>query len=165
MEYRDLFDENRKPTGEKVAKGEKFADGKRIVVVMVFIENSKGELLLQKRSKAKGGQWATTGGHPTSGQSSLEGMMQELKEEIGVGVEPDELVMFKTHKTPKTFVDLYYLRKDIGIKDAKLQKSEVQDIGWFTKSQIYKLIQTDQFFEPHQNAYLEFLNFVGRASG
>ena len=86
--------------------------------------------------------------------------MQELKEEIGVEVEPDELVLFKTQKTPKTFVDLYYLRKDINVKDTKLQKSEVQDIGWFAKSQIGNLIKTDQFFEPHQNAYLEFLNFA-----
>ena len=158
MEYRDLFDKNRKTTGEKVAKGEKFDDGKFIVVVMVFIENSKGEILLQKRSKAKGGKWATTGGHPTAGQSSLEGMRQELKEEIGVDVDKSELVLFKTVKTPKTFVDLYYLHKDIDLKDTKLQESEVQDIGWFTKSQIEDLVKNGQFFMPHyQGAYLEYL--------
>ncbi len=158
MEYRDLFDKNRKPLGERVAKGEKFDKGKYIVVVMVFIENSKGEILLQKRSEAKGGKWATTGGHPTSGQSSLEGMLTELKEEIGVNVDKNELVLFKTMKTPKTFVDLYYLHKDIDIKDTKLQTSEVQDIAWFTKAQIEDLVKSGQFFMPHyQGAYTEYL--------
>ncbi len=158
MEYRDLFDKNRKPTGEKIAKGEPFDDGKYIVVVMVFIENSKGEILLQKRSQSKGGKWATTGGHPTSGQTSLEGMRQELKEEIGVVVDENELVLFKTVKTPKTFVDLYYLQKDIDIKDTKLQESEVQDIAWFTKPQIEDLVKNGQFFMPHyEGAYLEYL--------
>ena len=166
MEYRDLFDKNRKPLGEVVAKGEKFGEGKFIVVVMVFIENSKGEMLLQKRSASKGGKWATTGGHPTSGQSSLQGMLQELKEEIGVSVQPEELVLFKTVKTPKTFVDLYYLHKDMDIKDTKLQESEVQDLRWFTKGQIEQLVKDGQFFMPHyQGAYLEYLKLGEKGEG
>ncbi len=159
MEYRDLFDQNRKPTGEKIAKGEKFGKGKYIVVVMVFIENSRGEMLLQKRSEDKGGKWATTGGHPTSGQSSVEGMCQELKEELGVNVEQDELVLFETIKSPKTFVDLYYLKKDINLSDLKLQQSEVQDAGWFTKEQVKDLIKTGQFFTPHEEEFFDFLKF------
>ncbi len=157
MEYRDLFDGNRNPIGEKVAKGEKFGAGKFIVVVMVFIENSKGEMLLQKRAESKGGKWATTGGHPTSGQSSREGMLAELKEEIGVEVAPEELVLFKTIKTQKTFEDLYYLHKDIDIKGTKLQKDEVQDLGWFSKAEVENLIATNQFFTPHLEPYFEYL--------
>lgn len=159
VEYRDLYDENRKPTGEKVAKGQKFADGRYIVVVMVFIENSKGQLLLQKRSAVKGGKWATTGGHPTSGQSSLEGICQEVKEELGLDVDKKQFKLLRTTKTPKTFVDLYYMQSDVDVKDLTLQKEEVQDVAWFSKKQILELVKNNEFFEPHFEDLQEFLKW------
>ena len=55
MEKRDLYDENRKLTGETVYKGEKTPDGRYIVVVLVFIQNSEGKFLIQKRSECKNG--------------------------------------------------------------------------------------------------------------
>lgn len=159
VEYRDLYDENRKLTGEKVAKGQKFADGRYIVVVMVFIENSKGQLLLQKRSVVKGGKWATTGGHPTTGQSSIDGICQEIKEEIGLDVDKKQLKLIRTVKTPKTFVDLYYMKSDVDVKDLTLQKEEVQDVGWFSKAEIKKLIENDEFFDRHYEPFQEFLKW------
>ena len=53
MERRDLYDENRNLTGETILKGEEIPKGRYIVVVLVFIQNSKGEFLIQKRSKIK----------------------------------------------------------------------------------------------------------------
>lgn len=49
---------------------------------MVFIQNSKGKFLIQKRSKIKNGKYATTGGHPKSGEDSIQGIISEVKEEI-----------------------------------------------------------------------------------
>ena len=51
MEYRDLYDENRNLTGERIEKCEPVPLGRYYVTVMVFIENSNGEMLLQKRSQ------------------------------------------------------------------------------------------------------------------
>lgn len=39
MEKRDLYDINRKLTGETIFKGEKIPENRYILVVMVFIEN------------------------------------------------------------------------------------------------------------------------------
>ena len=50
-EYTDLYDENKNLTGEKLfrEKGTKLIvpEGKYSVVVLAFIENSKGEFLFQ----------------------------------------------------------------------------------------------------------------------
>ena len=72
MEKRDLYDKDRNLTGEFIFKGEPVPKGKYIIVILVMIQNSKGEFLIQKRSKQKGGKFAATGGHVKSGQTSVE---------------------------------------------------------------------------------------------
>ena len=67
MEKRDLYDEKRNLTGETILKGDKIPEGKYIVVVLVFIQNSEGKFLIQKRSERKNGKFATTDEHPKSG--------------------------------------------------------------------------------------------------
>lgn len=74
MELRDLYNSKRILTGEVIKKEEDVPPGRYYITVVVFIENSKGEFLLQKRALKKDGRWATTGGHPVSGESSLEGL-------------------------------------------------------------------------------------------
>ena len=160
MEYRDLYDENRKPLGRTIAKNQPVPSGCYYIVVVVFIENSKGELLLQKRSEEKGGKWATTGGHPKTGESSEIGMQTELKEELGLEVELKELKYFKTIKSEDDFVDLYYLKKDVDIKYIKMQPSEVQAVKWYTKKEIKNLISSGKFFKYHIDYYKYFLSFI-----
>ena len=60
MEKRDLYDENRQLTGETIYKGEAIPEGRYIIVVLVFIQNSKGEFLIQKRSEIKNGKYANS---------------------------------------------------------------------------------------------------------
>ena len=161
MELRDLYDENRNKTGEVISKGATVPKGRYYITVMVFIENSKGEFLLQQRSIKKGGQWATTGGHPKSGETSLQGLCTEIKEELGIDVHTNEPTLFKTVKTADDFLDLYYLKKDIEINLIKMQKEEVQNVAWFTKDEIDSMIKNGTFFKWHieeYNACLEFLN-------
>ena len=111
MEYRDLYDLNRNLTGEKILKGEEIPDNRAILMVVVFIENSKGQYLMQKRSALKGGLWATTGGHPKTGETSLEGVLTECSEELGIEITNPTL--FKQAASKKAFCDLYYLKHDI----------------------------------------------------
>ena len=86
LEKRDLYDCNRTLTGETIYKGEKIPKNRYILVVLCFIQNSKGEFLIQKRSMIKNGKYGATGGHPKSGESSLEGMLTEINEEIGLSI-------------------------------------------------------------------------------
>ncbi len=160
MELRDLYDANRNLTGEKIEKNEPVPAGRFYVTVMVFIENSKGEMLLQQRSLSKGGQWATTGGHPKSGENSIQGMVVEIKEELGVDVDEKELVLYKTIQTEDDFVDFYYLKKDINLEEIKMQDEEVQNVAWFSKSEIEKMIKNKTFFKYHIQPYRDFLEYI-----
>lgn len=158
MEIRDLYDENKVLTGETIVKGEEVPKGRYYITVVVFIENSKGELLLQVNKKFN--MWSTTGGHPKSGESSLDGIVIEIKEELGVDVTPEELSLIKTYKTEDDFVDMYYLKKDISLEEMITQEEEVGNINWFTKEQIDRLIKNNKFLPPHIEFYNDFLELV-----
>ena len=119
---------------------------------MVFIENSKGEFLLQKHSVEKGGQWATTGGHPKSGETSIQGLCAEIEEELGIKVNENEPILYKTIQTENDFVDLYYLKKDIDCVELTLQKEEVQEAQWFSQEEITRMIKDGTFFKWHIDA-------------
>lgn len=73
----------------------------RVVHVLVF--NSRGELLLQKRSLSKDvapGRWDTSvGGHVNPGESLPEAAVRELHEELGINAEPRFLYSY-VHTNP-----------------------------------------------------------------
>lgn len=151
MEKRDLYDEKRNLTGEKINIDEDIPKGKYYITVVIFIQNSKGEFLIQKRSIKKDGKWATTGGHPVSGQDSKQGIISELKEELGLDIIRKEIILFKTIKTQDDFIDLYYLKKDINIKEEIIiQKEEVSDVKWFSIEKIKELITKNKFSKSHE---------------
>ena len=161
MEKRDLYDENKILTGETIFKGELIPIGRYYITVIVFIQNSKGEFLLQKRVQKKDGKWATTGGHPVSGETSMQGIITEINEELGINVNNDNIKLFKTIKTEDDFVDLYYLKEDINIKNIVVQKEEVDKVKWSSIDEIKEMIEKGYFSNSHAEFFeycLEFLH-------
>lgn len=162
-EKRDLYDVNRKLTNATIFKGEPIPKGSYIVVVLVFIQNSEGKFLIQKRSEIKNGKYATTGGHPKSGESSIEGIITETKEEIGVLLDKDNLELFFSGRSDKSsvFWDDYYTKMDIpDIEKLKLQKSEVESICWLSIEEIKKLKNEDKFFKNHYEEFEVLLDWI-----
>ena len=156
MEKRDLYDEKRNLTGETILKGEQIPENRYILVVLIFIQNSEGKFLIQKRSERKNGKYASTGGHPKSGESSIEGILTEVKEELGLTLKQDDLKKFFSGKSEeeRVFWDDYYIKMDIpDIKKLKLQEEEVSFVEWLSKEEIKELMKQDKFFK---NDYEEF---------
>lgn len=156
MEKRDLYDKNRNLTGETILKGEQIPKNRYIVVVLVFIQNSEGKFLIQKRSEAKNGKYATTGGHPKTGETSIEGILTEVEEEIGVKMNPKDLKLYFSGRSEneRVFWDDYYIKMDIqNLNDLKLQEAEVDSVEWLSENEIVNLMKQDKFFKNH---YEEF---------
>ena len=162
-EYNDLYDENKNLTGEKLfrEKGTKLIvpKGRYSVVVLAFIENSKGEFLFQMTSKRKKNVWATTGGHVKSGQTSKEAIIEEIKEELGIDINEDEVKLFKTYKYDDAFKDVFYIKKDIDINSLTYQEDEVEYVKYLTKDEILDLINNDgNIRKTNIDAFLDIIN-------
>ena len=160
MELRDLYDENKKLTGEKIYKGQDVPKGCYYITVVVFIQNSKNEFLLQKRVKKKDGKWATTGGHPVSGETSRQGIITEIKEELGIDILEENIKLFKTIKTEDDFVDIYYLKEDIDINKIRIQKEEVSAVKWATINDIEKMIEEGECSESHREFFEDCIKYL-----
>ena len=140
MEKRDLYNIEKINTRKTIFKEERPPENFYTLVVLALIQNSKNEILVQKRSKQKGGEFGLTSGHPKSGETSLSGIITEIKEELGVEAKPQELKLMYSERDDvnRCFYDLYYLKKDYDENEMKLQKEEVElcDNGTFKTSHI-----------------------------
>ena len=86
-EFWDIYDENRVKTGRTAERDKyEFKEGEYHIVVTGIILNSKYEILISKRApwKRHGSLWECNGGSILSGETSLEGILRELKEELGI---------------------------------------------------------------------------------
>lgn len=158
MEYRDLYNDKRELTGERILKNDTIPDNRYIMMVVIFIENNNHEFLIQKRSSNKGGKWATTGGHPKSGESSLEGIVAEVREELGITINSPTL--FKKAEGKNTFCDLYYLKKEFDLSELTIQEEEVENVKWASIDEIRKLMENDSFNKGHFMMFQDCLEFI-----
>ncbi len=163
MEYLQVFDQKGNALNESVVRNKKMnlPNGKYFKTVIVYIQNSKGEILIQKTSKQKGSEWATTGGHVPFGVSSLDTMHNEILEELGIDIEKEKLEYIWTEKDSDALQDDYFLQMDIDIDKLSLQKEEVEFVKWITVSEIEKMIQENNFREGNI-PFFEYLIKIGR---
>ena len=162
MEKRDLYDINRDLTGEIILENEPIPKGKYIAVVLCFIQNSKGDFLIQKRSKQKNDKYGSTSGHIKAGETSIQGMIREIKEELSLDIEPNELSLIYSGRNDKEqyFYDIYYLKKDCILEDLILQKDEVDFVEWDSLDRIVELINKGIFSSGHTEIFLKVFDML-----
>ena len=90
----DIYDENKNKTGRTAIRDVTILQkGEYHIVVTGIILNYKNEILISKRAMNKkfGGMWECNGGSILAGETSKEGILRELKEELGVIFKPEEI--------------------------------------------------------------------------
>jgi isopentenyl-diphosphate delta-isomerase, type 1 len=111
----------------------------------IFLFNSKGEMLLQKRAAEKyhsPNQWTNAVcSHPRNGETYLEGAQRRLKEELGIETELSENFSFIykadvgeglwEHELDHVFVGTYE-------GDFNLNKDEVDDVRYISMEELDK---------------------------
>ena len=74
MEKWDLLDGDGRPLGQTLVRGDKLRPGQYHLVVHIWVEDSKGRLLIQKRAphlKLMPDTWAVTGGSALAGETDV----------------------------------------------------------------------------------------------
>lgn len=156
MEVRDLYDINRNMLERKTIKGVKPKKDEYWLVVFIMIENVDGKFLIQKRSLIKGGKWSITAGHPKTGEDSYQGLLTEVKEELGLNIKDKKILNYQSEIDDYRIVDCYYTKMDINNDDLKLQKEEVSEVKFATFEEIEELINKEKFIKKHIRKFYEF---------
>lgn len=164
----DIYDKNKNKTGKLAERGVyEFKEGEYHLVVVALIINSKKEILITKRSatkKAEPLKWELTGGGVPAGETSLQGILRETSEEIGMRFMPEDAIFLKEtrkDKNPADFKDLWLFKNDSPIENIKFEDGEVSDAQWVTIEQFLQMkenkemISTIDFGREEYNLALE----------
>ena len=141
----DILDGEGNPTGRTIERGKPLQAGEYMLAVHIYIVNSKGEYLMQKRSSTKEvlpGIWDTTGGAVTAGEDSRLGALREVEEEIGIKLALDELEYTARIQREQSFVDIWFLKKDFDADECILQEEEVEAVKWVSAKEMIEHIKT-----------------------
>ena len=160
MELIDIINENNELTGEKQDRKTIHKNKMWHRHVNCWIMNKNGEILLQKRAACKAtnpNQWATTGGHVITGETTIEGVLREINEELGIQLSDSDMELIDIHKIEKPssncFEYEYFTTVDYPIDQYKIQEEELSDVKYVSiedvvnirnnKDQNYMLTQMD----------------------
>ena len=141
-----LIDKNNRKIGtEEKIKAHK--EGKLHRAFSIFIFNSKGELLIQKRARSKyhsEGLWSNTcDGHPRPNETYSKATHRRLKEEVGFDCGLKKLFCFYYKTKLGKLIENEYDCVFIGKFDGKLNPSpkEIMDYKWVSLDNLKKDIK------------------------
>lgn len=143
----DIYDINKNKIGKQVQRNSyQFKKGEYHIVVTAIIMNSKNEILISKRAAYKkfGLMWECNGGSILAGETSLEGVLREIKEELGIEFLKEEAIFLKEirrDKIPPDFKDLWLFRKDININDITFPDGESIEAKWVSIDTFLKMFE------------------------
>ena len=180
MEYLDIVDENGIPTGRAEERTKVHAEGLRHRTAHVWIgrkdpETGRLQVIMQKRSQQKdsypGCYDISSAGHVPAGVDYLPSALRELKEELGITAQPEDLHFLFYHGGyceavfyGKPFRNLEYSAiylyvKPVDIEKLTLQKEEVEEVRWFDYEEVLAGVMKE---EPEYLLYPEEFEGLGR---
>lgn len=163
-EKRDLYNSKLELTDKTYFKGDKIPEGYYPMVVMVVIRNSKGEFLMQKRVETKGGDWGVTGGHPKSGETPIEGIISEVKEELGLDFSKENFIEYDYGCDGKDWYRMYFVNKDVDIKDIKVQEEELSEVRWFSMEEMKHMVEINELNENQISCFNKVCKFINQTN-
>lgn len=147
----DVVDENGSMQGYTISKKDAHAEGVWHQTVDVWIYNTEGEVLLQKRSMSKesypGLLDISAAGHVSVGETRIQAALRELEEELGIKAEAGELKEILASKLSgepkpgyynKHVYTVYLLKRDT--LPQTLQKEEVESVEFIPLARLEKEI-------------------------
>lgn len=153
MEIFDLYNNEGEKLNRTAVRGSKLNSGEFHAVVHIWIRNSEGHYLIQKRNKLTDKNpfmWATTSGWVQSSESSRITCVRETKEEIGIDIDQSQFKLlnryFVENSHASYITDLYIATENILIKDIVLDKLEVSEVKYASLKEIKQMIKDKQFW-------------------
>jgi len=152
VELWDVLDENGNATGRVHERGKLMNKGEYHLEVCVWIENDNGEYLISQRSPNKTfpNMWECTGGNAVASDDSLTTALKEVKEELGLILEPLNGRMIQHHLRCGNveccgLVDVWLFRQNVDISTVVLAPNETCNAMWASRDEINRMIDEGNF--------------------
>lgn len=152
-EFFDVLNEKGEYIGKTETREKCHTEGLWHKAVAMFIINSKGQVLLQKRSANKKmwpNMWdITAGGHVLAGEFGFQSIIREAEEELGIDLNKNDITFIGSSISSNIqgkivnnhFNEFYIVNKDVDETTLKLQEEEVSEVKWVDKNEIIERIK------------------------
>lgn len=148
MELWDAYKADGTLAGFDLIRGEKIPTGYFHMVCEAVIQHVDGDYLLMQRSFTKEiypGAWEIgAGGSALKGESKLEAVLREVREETGIDTGKLEEIYQLIYERQQAIYYGYLLKTDYAKDDIKLQEGETIDYKWLTKKEFIEFFDTNQ---------------------
>ena len=158
MEKWDLYDKNRNKLNKILERGSTLSDDEYHLVVNGWVKNDKDEFLITQRAPHKSFpyMWECTGGSALSGETSLQAVAREVKEELNIDIDLKKATLFNStlryYKGCPDILDVWVIIDNTPIEQVKVQEEEVMDVMWASREKIMELYKDGKF---EANAFFE----------
>lgn len=147
----DVYDSQKRKTGKFHEKGTTFNEGEYHIAVHAWIINEKNEVLLTQRkpNDTFPGKWEPTAGSILAGETSIQGAVRELKEEIGIIVNENDgrVIGGERRDQYHDFYDVCLFEKNINLDEIDIEKSEVAAIKWVNIKQFEEMLDNGEIIQ------------------
>ena len=156
-EWNDIYDENRRRTGNVHLRGTPWKPGERGLVVCVWVYDGEGRLLLTRRAPEKSfpGTWENSGGAAKTGESSLQAIQRELREETGIHAEQSEFELIDQGEDSCTYYDFYCIHRRMPISRIVLLPGETDAVQWADFEKVHGMVERGEICEIIGNQFLK----------
>ncbi|MBC8110222.1 MAG: NUDIX domain-containing protein [Verrucomicrobia bacterium] len=176
-EYFEIYDEDNQPLHYLKSRGDVHRDGDWHRTIQVFVVNQAEQVLCNLRSKEKDVYplcWdISVGGHAAPGESSLQTALRELREELGVAVQPQELRFImhcslngkdeSTQHIDREHAAVFLYKTHLHTDDFKVAEDEILSLEFFAVPFIKQNLRANipaMRFVPLQEIYTHLLNKI-----
>ncbi len=156
---------NKRQLLNKVAERHDKVNGEYRQSVHTWIQNSKGEFLIQKRTPNKKffpNMWSQTGGGVDEGETTLQAALRECKEELGIDINTNNIELILSFRRKYDFVDVWLVKQEIELSSLVLQEDEVSDVKWATVDEIRNLMKSGELaksIDIYFDMFIELLSY------
>ncbi len=160
MEMVDLYNEERIPLRRTAERHAPKGPGEYRLVVHVCLFDSRGRLLIQRRTAEKRlwpGRWdVSVGGGVDAGETSRQAAEREFREELGYPLDLGGSRQSVTVNFPGGFDDFFIVQKDLDLSTLTLQAEEVAEVRYVTQEETEAMVDAGTFI-PYPKGFLRYL--------
>ena len=158
MELWDAYNRNGEKTGEILVRGEPIPEGRYHLVCEVLVRHMDGDYLCMIRSRKKPNYplypECTAGGSALMGDSPLDCIKRELREETGIEWDEFEEVNRTVRECYATIFHSYVCTVDWPKDKITLQEGETEGYQWLSEEQFIELLNSGRMI-PGQPERME----------
>lgn len=156
----EVYSKDRQKINQKIRNVDYLDNNEFALVTNVWIVTNDNKIILTKRVPSK--KWPNafecTGGYAQLNEDSKEASIREVKEEIGIDIKKENLILLKSNYFTNQIVDTYFYKLDENNQKIVLDQNEVSKIIFVDFKQLFYMWKLGKIAFPislRLNSYIK----------